>query len=162
DWFTDSGRAQASILLGENRDDADLYLLMGRAYAARLRWKLRLDAEVRGGGGSTTEREFRGASSTGRLVLCIVYSDKRCHKGGMGSTARAPVDASSDVPRFQHVEVLPVRELENLLPLEYLGECLSRHGNKNVGHLREAVRRVTGDWLDHADLKDGVCLLDIM
>ncbi len=70
------------------------------------------------GGGATTADTFRHLFVDPRPVLCVVDSDRRTPSAPVGTTAAAVLSAQNEAPfRIAQSAVLPVRELENAIPL---------------------------------------------
>ncbi len=117
------GLFDACIVLAENLDDAKAYLILTRMEIASSQGavpRVPLKGELRGGGGSTTEKEYLQIKSAGeRLVLCLLDDDVR-YPGGNYSGWRDRIVAS-DVSAPSPISAnhcLGAYSIENVLPLD--------------------------------------------
>src|SRR6266849_7955519 len=78
-----------------------------------------------GGGGSSIADQFRDQSEQGP-TLAVVDSDRDYPEGNLGSTAHAALRMEVQIGRHSvaAVEVLQVRELENMIPRSLVEMCL--------------------------------------
>ena len=159
-WFCDSLAGQECALLGENLSDAALLEKLAAAWFSHAGWTLRTTSEPQGGGGSTIVDAFEAICQRDRVCLCVADSDRTFpgHNGGANATRLSKIVPRSPV---QKATILPVREIENLVPPTMLVDC-SRTGHSGV--VREEVlryddlcRRLPGEWPDFVDLKKGLC-----
>jgi hypothetical protein len=157
-----------SRLIAEDSTDRDIYLTALRAYYCRHRSALRgLACAIAGfgGGGSSTEDQFRDHAQHGPTVA-LVDSDRQYPKAPLGATARAVTSAATQLPTCVcSVRVLPCHELENLLPASLVEECLS--DDDGEAFRRRVLGITEGGLLDgspdvaYLDLKRGLCHWDI-
>lgn len=162
--FEDFERAARSVLLGEDKNDAELFEMLGRAWLARRGWQMKLAYDLRPGGGSSIADAFEEAARDGRILFAIADSDVTFPDGPCGQTWLHLRRAAEGRPLFQRAEALPVRAAENLIPLELYEHALAPHLPDERGHV--AIRRLDElrqrpsprAWQSHADLKEGLKL----
>jgi hypothetical protein len=157
----DSAHVQASLLLVEGHLDGQYYELFVGAYVTKVFSEgssgiVRLRFECDSGGGSGIAAAISRASASFRPAICIVDSDRSKASGGPGGTAKAAARAAQNLKSTHHYVELKCREVENFLPLRFLGEVA------NEGTHRDAFRqlmRVAGGCpalLPWMDLKKGL------
>lgn len=124
-WLSDKGRLSRTKLGGENLNDARWYVLLGRAWGARLRLhSANAGSEVRlhprGLGGDTAKQELPNEGASGDPVLCVLDSDRDYPGAPLGGTAGAATKAIGKLPvgHLVHIEPLQARDVENVLPLQ--------------------------------------------
>ena len=160
DHFQDSGSIQPTVVLAENQDDARLLVMIGKAYAAANRLSsMKVQADARGGGGSTILQEFTAVELAGeRLCLCVADSDKRFPEDGLGATARRLLETERGLGRCSRVVLPRVREMENLIPYSVIGELggLREDQLRTLEVLRMFEREVNDGMAFHADMKSGL------
>lgn len=126
DWrrFTTLDAFRCCVLAGENVVDARWYAWLARAWSARRQPRSiaagqELCWESRGIGGSTGQGEVPESLRQGRLVCCILDSDRNHPAADPGETVRGLQKRlrhlPADVPPH-HLEVIDARDIENLLP----------------------------------------------
>jgi hypothetical protein len=93
----------------------------------------RTEFEFVHGGGSMTSAAFRASYLEPRPVICAVDSDRRAPASPVGDTARAVLEAKRAAP-FPSAEValLPVREMENAIPLRAIRVVYEQNGDQEV------------------------------
>lgn len=159
--FEPHERVGATNLLGENLTDTDLFGLIGSAFLTAQRLSgLALRFEAHSGGGQETHRTFERLIEKGALTLAILDGDIRYPHGPLGQTAR-DTQRPARTP-LQHLEILPLREAENLLAIEVYEEALepdhfppARRANIRAFAARAPVGY---PFYRHADLKKGLRL----
>jgi hypothetical protein len=169
--FHDYERLGRAVMLGENLTDADLYVTMGRAFAAAHNWRVEPAFELQLGGGGTTASVFGQLVNDGRIVLAIVDSDQTYPGGPIGGTAAKvlPVRRSA----LQHVHLLHVRFAENQItsavylqsfqdPQRPLSAGAQRNKLNALAELmqKEAMPSAHA-WRAHAELKHGIKLFEV-
>ncbi|HSN99150.1 MAG TPA: hypothetical protein VLS89_12735 [Candidatus Nanopelagicales bacterium] len=163
--FHDQERLGRAVLLGENLTDAALYLAMGRAFLAFLRWRTQqLSFTRQGGGGSTTASCFEELVKEGTIVLTIVDSDRKHPDDAVGGTAAKVL--SKPRTALQEVHVLHVRFAENLLSSAiYVQAFTEQKKEKKLASLTRLMQAEAlpspAPWRDHADLKHGIRLFQV-
>lgn len=157
--LTDSAHTQACVLLGENTADAECYLALAKAYLVKKGWRLQAHADIAGGGGTTTGDVFTALCASGRIVLCIVDSDKDHPDGSVGATASRAVQAAQGCAPTQSVIVLPVRAIENIIPLPLIEHVLIEQGRgAERVHIGQLLSQ-SGPWraqIQYLNLKESI------
>ncbi|MBK9369641.1 MAG: hypothetical protein IPN01_25645 [Deltaproteobacteria bacterium] len=127
-----------AALVGENKNDSEFFLWIGRAMGARLRKKdINAGDEVAlkcvGGGGNTTGSVYEHQVINGSPTLCVVDMDKQYPKAGVGGTATKVLEAEerlskkAEMPPHAVVE-LDAYTVENVVPLELEVACKAELG----------------------------------
>jgi hypothetical protein len=149
-----------SVLLGENRTDADLFVELGLMMRALRRWDgIDLNHEPRGGGGDTTAIEFQGLADHGRMVLAVGDTDQRHPGSAVGGTYGKLARAAQGRPAHQRARPLHVRTAEALVPMAVYREVLtSPERLTGVNRTEQLLRSAPADLLRYAHLKDGLKL----
>ncbi len=169
--FDQDERSGRAVLLGENLSDTGLYVTMGKAFAAAIRWRVALSFDERLGGGDTTVKVLQQLIDQGKIVLAIADSDHTHPGGPTGATAAKllPIARSS----FQHVHVLHVRSAENLIASSIYQEAFTDPSDKPtlrvwqrkldaLERLKQAETRLPAHaFRAHADIKDGIKLSQV-
>lgn len=161
-------------LVSENLSDCKFYSLLAERYVYQHCLKgveISLHNEL--GGGHTTSTVFQKCVEDDKVpTLCIVDSDirhgktKRFHcDPAKGSTVRkleeTKEDISTEIPRIYELYAIPIHEVENLLPIQFM-ETLSNDlpdilvGTAYLKKLRDAGR---GDAILYYDFKKGTPLI---
>lgn len=146
-WLSTLGELRETVLLCENDIDAEWYDWIGRAHAASIQASTsattqQLRFRARGGGDSTTAGALTREANGPQPVLCVVDTDRDHPTAPLGGTARAARKAANVVIRNNHlspahVEELPARNVENLLPASLAGTVFANA----VGWLGPTVLR---------------------
>jgi hypothetical protein len=169
--FHDDERAGRAVVLGENLTDTGLYVALGRAYTAAVRWRAEASFEERLGGGDTTAMVFRQLVADGRIVLAIADADQTHPGGPIGGTAARLLPIARIA--LQYVHVLHVRTAENVITSAVYREAFrdppARPDLRAWAVNQDALPRLmhaetlpsAHPWRDHADLKDGVGLAHV-
>lgn len=169
--FDNDERSARAVMLGENLKDTGLYIAMGKAFAAAIRWRVELSFDERLGGGDTTATVLEQLVDQGKIVLAIADGDQTHPAGPIGATAGKllPIARSA----FQHVHVLHVRSAENLIASSVYQEAFADPSDKPTFRmwqrkldalelLKQAeIRLPDHAWRAHADMKDGVKLSQV-
>lgn len=170
EYFSDSGRVQASRLVAENRDDARVYQRAAGAFASRGELKgLAVTFQIYGGGGSTTAGSLRDHALQGPTV-CVVDADyKWSNEEGepaKGDTAAAAMRVAAELKgkAVCTVYAVPCREIENLLPPALVLDCFvaGDRGDFYQSCVRASELGLLGGGprVDRVDLKKGLCRKD--
>jgi len=145
--FAFAGVASRAVLVSEGNVDFRIFHCLFGLY-----FDSEFSAETRLGGGSQTPGVFEREIESNRVVLAIVDSDKKHSSDSVSREARQVVklaaDASSDLVEAL---VLPVRELENLLPIEVYIEVLGAEVAQEVA----CIQSVAPAAYEFLDIKKG-------
>lgn len=151
---------EPTTILAENKVDADAYLLAARHYKTKNKaHKIDIEGTPRGGGGNTIQVEFETiAKSRKQLCLAITDGDHLWPNRPPSRVSRTCDEIANDHPDLCGHLRIPVRELENLIPIEAIREI-----NKGVGDnamelakkiLEKAPElRICADWKDGTKLR---------
>ncbi|MCW0506668.1 hypothetical protein [Aeromonas piscicola] len=127
-YISGSREVLPSIILGENRTDADFYKEIARIYSEGIFHKNYTNIETQSGGGSTTHTEFFNLHQTYgfRPFYCIVDSDKKHPtQPNNGPTANDIEQKGIQHPTLRgHYTILDMTELENLLPAKIIEDVV--------------------------------------
>lgn len=137
-----------SKLIIENADfDGRLLENLCSLFGRRLGYLMPFKIEKIHGGGSSTGLRYRDACLSARPSICVVDGDQKFANGTLGETAKAVrnfhgTELHNTVEHF----VLPVRELENCLPISSFLDVYSTnhevrsriHGLRNYCEYRDA------------------------
>ncbi len=133
DRLDDSSSVQATVVLVESEYDLPLFGRLGAAWGMRQRRALRSESRLRIGGGSNFAAQLELAVEAGELVFGVVDSDRDNAGGALGATAsraRAVLATRPGAPAA--VEVLPARDIENLLPDRLIEEAAAAAGDRST------------------------------
>lgn len=157
--------ASRSLLLGENKTDAELFFELGMMRRADLGWEgVEIGHEIRGAGGSTLAPEYKQLADQGRILLAIADSDRRHDRGGFGGTYSKLAAEAQARPAYQRARPLHTRTGEGLVPISVYREAFRfphEHGDHRLGgvaRLEQLLRSARSDILLYADLKNGITL----
>lgn len=146
-YFATSLRTQATMLLGEDMNDA---LLLERAAQCHVHRTtelhgVKIHLRRRAGGGINTAVVLRDLCAEGP-VLCVADSDRLAADGELGVTARK-LQATADKlgEALFELHILPCHELENLLPPALLRAATERVvAPDNPVDARDLLARIDG------------------
>jgi hypothetical protein len=135
-YFAMQSAAQPSRLIAEDADDRDVYVRVLDAYVFHERkalHALRSRLQGFGGGGSSTEDQFRDHAHAGP-TLAVVDSDRRAPDAATGSTASGVLRVEREISDdcVAAVELLPCHEMENMIPRGLLSNCLVAQDGADV------------------------------
>lgn len=158
--------------------DRQFWDVVVRAWLERQGYRIRFSMDPVNGGGSGTADEFERCLLSGRWALCIVDSDKTFPDDCFRNTANAVAEKWGGLLRSHpnaHILgtalILPVREMENLIPPETLDWIFedSRESVRKIAALSrlmkiDADRGVERERFRYGfvDLKDGHSFQDDM
>ena len=136
-FFSDSKNIQESLLLCESSKDGNFYEFIGMAYMSYINMKnisIELDnlSPLSGGNGHLIyEARATSKSNARRLAFCILDSDKVAPVCSLGSTAKKVIEIHNKyLPVFMDCYVLESREIENILPFEFIEIVCGANPNK--------------------------------
>lgn len=121
------------------------------------------------GGGGTTAACYEQACTSARPTLCVLDSDRKYPGAALGETARRVVQANAPHETIRTF-ILPVREVENSLPLSLLLDVYSQSPEVRgrVSPLLKYIERrvldgipLEANALDYIDFKFGLKRSDI-
>ncbi|PDW04710.1 hypothetical protein [Candidatus Viridilinea mediisalina] len=165
-YFADNPVLSSKItLLTENSLDGKVFEQIARYYLySKSLGHVRLAYDPHGGGGQTTGDEFANIQQAkDRLCLCIVDSDRQIPNGSLGSTAKYLLDKRDSTLPFCHIHVLPVRELENIMPIELYRRLADKDVNRRdmFNNLKKMRELGLIDAIKYIDVKKGMRLFDL-
>lgn len=120
-------RALQTLLLTENKRDAQIYEIMARVSLKRRSWKLPLRMENRAGGGDDMAAQYVDIQSNKKICLCIADSDKTSFQSGCGDTANKIMRRDDALSPTCSYVVTEAHELENLISTRTYDETLDRN-----------------------------------
>ncbi|MCP1290888.1 hypothetical protein NK214_11875 [Chromobacterium sp. S0633] len=145
---------EPSTIIAENVTDSAIFDVAGQHYAQYKKYKgINVRCTPRGGGGNGIKVEFNMIVQAGR-ELCLAITD-----GDQNWPGRPESDVSKGCSKIaamnpvycEHFR-LPVRELENLIPISAAYEIGANHNLELIEKVLERAPQVRM----HGDLKDGV------
>ena len=160
-YFDDSQKVQAMTLVAEDIDDCALFEYALKWYIKQHHLPFNYNYVAQGGGGSRTEVAVLNCLNSGRMVTCITDSDQRFEGHGLESDSCA-VECNKlrkMKKKVYYYLMLPVLELENLIPLNHFDALDWSHEiNKKD---KEAFEKLCGNAcsekiLPYFDIKEGL------
>ena len=145
----------------ENLQDTEFYKIIAETFCKWKRLNIKPKFEPSLGGGNTISTVYENIQNKKkRLCLCIVDSDKLSPNSSLGSTARNIKQKDDNTSVTTLLYILPVRELENLIPLSILSELMSKNGDrenpfKQLEKIEESSVKEIRNFLD---IKEGTRL----
>ncbi len=164
-FFYDSETIQKSILLCEHLQDTEFYQIIGQTFCKWNNVNIKLNFESRLGGGNTIATVYENIQNKNkRLCLCIVDSDKLSPDSSLGSTAKRVREKDDNTFVTTQLYILPVREIENLIPLSILSEIISKNRNRENAfkQLEEIENSSVQEIRKFLDIKEGTRLKKIV
>ncbi|WP_198648422.1 hypothetical protein [Cyanothece sp. BG0011] len=164
-FFNDSETIQKSILLCENLQDTNFYKIIGKTFCKWNNINIKLNFESRLGGGNTIATVYDNIQNKKkRFCICIVDSDKLSPESSLGSTAKKVKQKDDNASLITQLYILPVRELENLIPLLILSELISNNKDRENAfkQLEEIENSSVIEIRQFLDIKEGTQLKKIV
>lgn len=122
-YFNDSEKIQQAKLLCEDINDFKLYRQIVKFFQNTNKMTgVDVKLEICNGGGANTISNFEKIRSRNLFCICLLDSDKKHPKAGLGSTALKFTE-KTDSPLCKHFVIEP-HEIESLIPLKVIEECL--------------------------------------
>jgi hypothetical protein len=166
--FSNSGKIQNVVVLGEHAKDAEITMLMARFYKSRNRLNgIPVRPDLRCGAGSNVIAHYEQLrDNRERFSLTIVDSDKKCPGGAVGGTARTILNAhaAGGNPPMMEIFILDCHEMENALPDKFYEQAFSRSADHfdSVEFLKRLTDAGEHEVRRFIDIKKGKSLLDIL
>lgn len=169
--FNDLTACGPSKLITENAEiDGVLLESIARMTGRRLGYMMNLKLELVHGGGGTTGACYQVACQSGRPAICVVDSDRKFAGCAVGQTARAVTQHDKNRSHEAIFSMaLPVRELENIVPISVLLDVYSGNAGvlRNISplvsyiNLAKVQNVFPCESLQYLDLKIGLKKSDI-
>jgi hypothetical protein len=160
------------VFLAENIRDTRLYKRIGQVFLKqkRLLSLININFDAVGGGGSCISEQYQSYLTEGqKLCFCLVDSDKKYAKDSLGGTASRLCQIhenhirNSESDYFCSYYIIPIREIENMVPTSILFEVVDGNEQRRVFmNLFEQLERTSPKARFYIDIKNGVNLRDIM
>lgn len=152
-----------SVLVAENLTDAGVFEQAARQYMAAKGIRTQLSVEKLHGGGSTIPKVFENHAVTEkRWCLCITDSDRICPNDSLSQAAEECKAIASDSSLVATHMDLPVREVENVIPIALLDEVIPpSHRDKWEWHTSKLCR-IRRDAHSYCDMKKGLTIRKIL
>lgn len=129
-YFNDSEKIQQTKLLCEDINDFKLYSQIVKFFRYTIQMQgVDVKLEICNGGGANTISNFEKIRARKLFCICLLDSDKKHPKAGLGSTA-SKFNTKTDSPLCKHFVIEP-HEIESLIPLKIIEECLM---NKTISN----------------------------
>lgn len=118
---------QTPVILGENLDDAKLYLHLSRLYliSSGSHDGISINMNTDHGGGSTTINKFRQLKEQEKICLCILDSDKKFPTDSEKGTSSAFTNIERQLDKRAKAIVLDAHEIESIIPDYILRDVFS-------------------------------------
>ncbi len=161
-WHDLARVSNGAGLLGENLVDTHLYKILGEAWMAEKGWRGSLCFDEIPGGGATTAPVLQQKVAEEKLTLAIVDSDQSFPDDSVGATAKGAQKVQRSA--LQHLHVLHMRDAENLITTPLYEQVFggATDVTEPLQYLKETeARSASHPWRAHADIKEGITLLDI-
>ncbi|MGR5475213.1 hypothetical protein ACPV5T_19030 [Vibrio astriarenae] len=158
--FCDQENLGTPILLGENLNDAKLYLKFSELF-------LRMNGEINGvklniepdhGGGSTTIEKFNYHTNKNRMCFCILDSDKKFPEDCEKNTSKAFKEHNRTIKFFSKATVIDAQEIESIIPYKILEDMLPRKGYSAEDIKKLDLIHSIGNKRLYLDHKKGISL----
>ena len=154
---------QAQLLTENSAADGKYILTLANLVARDLGYGVGLSLELVHGGGAGTAVKYKEMLESNRPALCVVDSDRTYPSSALGSTAKAIVkQGMSNEGQTVQAKILPVREIENTIPISFLLQVYGDNLviNRKIGKICKYISSLkTVDCpfyvLDYLDLKGG-------
>lgn len=169
EWFADSVRVQSARLLCENKNDAEIYHRMARAFLWASKYRgVALAFRPSGCGGPGIADRLEEITTSEGASLCIVDSDRKWPDAPLGDTARCLQKAAKKLEKIVTVAaiiILDCHELENIIPAKLVFESISPDSSAGVRQKFETLHKLnllgaaSTNW--HFDLKAGMLEWDL-
>ena len=162
--FSKIENCMATRLLTEDSSFDGAYLLhVANAVARQLGYGVRINLELMHGGGSGLAKQYELLLADERPSVCVADSDIRFPDGPYGTTAKGILKRGmSNQSGTVRAVILPVRELENSIPISFLLESyrsspeVKAKVSKFIKHIDDCKKKgVTENLLDFVDFKEG-------
>ncbi len=161
EWFDSSKKIQPTMLIAENDSDCELYNKLGRFFSNTKGLPSDITFVDMPGGGDTIGKIYKKRQSTvDTPILCLADNDKSCPGMGNGSTAKKVISNDDPNNMLSSYSILPVRMLENLLPLKFYidtyGGCADKI--RGVEFLKEVTQDLSvSEVRRYIHFKNGIC-----
>lgn len=154
----------ATVIVESIENDAAFITFACEMFGRSLGFSSYSKLEFLAGGGGSTANRFLEAGNSGRGVLCVVDSDSYFPDGPLGDTAKAVKATKLSMP-LARVHLLPVREVENLVPWSVYERVFAGNApvTDTVRSISEFINKDSKDTeelkviiMGHFDIKSGV------
>ncbi|WP_429051418.1 hypothetical protein [Aeromonas veronii] len=126
--FSTIDKAIACTLVSECLVDAELYKIIGKYYSsAKTHASIPLKFKIEEGRGSGTKPIFERLKTDGYLCLCVLDSDKKHPKDGLGGTAKVFTSRELNFNGSTFAKIIPLHEAESLLPYSCISEAMVKN-----------------------------------
>jgi len=160
-FFTKLEGALATRLICENISDYKILIELAKIYARLNRIKsFNIKFREANGGGSCTAQVIENKlNHEGKIILCVVDSDKSSSSCKIGETAKK-VSSVCKMNNHRPIKlvILQARELENLLPVEFYKKNYTGTDYKRSNDILETIRTINSCSLLYLDYKEGLNL----
>jgi uncharacterized protein YneR len=126
-YFNSTRSIQPTNFLCENTDDIRFFAKISSCAIKKNGYKIQLQYNPQMGGGSAMSNVFASLQNSNNICFTIVDSDKYYHDHTIGSTASTLLAVNKTDKPLADIYVLPVREIENLLPAQLISEMISHN-----------------------------------
>ncbi len=160
-----------SRLVTENsKVDGKFLTSLANEAGRNLGYTMRVSLELVHGGGDTTAKCFEEVCQSSRPVICFVDSDKRFFDDSLGTTAKKVMRCKNQNNHpAAYTFVMPVRELENAIPISMLFEVYDKDPGviAKLTNLVSFMRRARDTGVDYhsvlnfIDHKKGMTVADV-
>lgn len=138
-YFHDSSFVQLSKLLCEDSQDYKLYKYIANYFIFRNKEysNIKIDFDVKHGGGHRTKVEYDKFKNNNDLCLCLLDNDKKHPKGKIGGTMNAFSSKDFSLIKTTKACDIGVHEVESLIPNEVIDKFIQEYEPENrVSHIK--------------------------
>ncbi|MEI8704477.1 hypothetical protein [Pseudoalteromonas sp. B62] len=133
DYFIDPENSGLIGLITEGELDFNFYSVIATYYSKYISpLKLDVSFKFHHGAGSQSKPSFDRLTNEGKIILCLVDNDKSHPKKGEGSTSKVFTHYDRNYNNKSLVNVINVREIETLLPLNIIEKILVEQKNLKI------------------------------
>lgn len=161
-YFTNAVNSESIGLLTENELDFKFYSKIAEYYSRYIStFNIKVSFNFHFGGGSQSKAMFDRLTREGKILLCIIDSDKSHPEKSEGSTSSVFTVEDRSYNNRSLVHVINVREIETLLPLKNIEEILSIQGVADEIEAFDEIKAfslVNTDFRKFFDHKEGLSL----
>lgn len=163
DFFCDPENISPINLVTEGKLDFDFYSLIAEYYTKYLS-PIRLEVKFKfnNGGGSQSKPIFDSLVNEGKIVLCIIDSDKSHPNKGEGSTSSVFTASDREYNGKDLAHIIDVREIETLIPLKAIETTLSSNDQVDTFEEIKFLNTSSPQFRRYFDHKDGLNLESVI
>ena len=162
-FFCDHENISPVNIVTEGKLDFDFYSLIANYYTKHISSiKLQVKFKFHNGGGSQSKPIFDSLVKEGKIVLCIIDSDKSHPHKGEGSTSSVFTASDRAYNGKNLAYIINVREIETLIPLQIVENTLSNNNQVDTFEEVKLLEKSNPLFRTYFDHKDGLNLQSVI